>query len=323
MERVDLKDKKLICELDLNSRQSASQLGKKVGLSKQGVSLKINNLIKKGVIRSFISVLNTPLLGRLSFRLYFKLIDISPLEEKAFRNYLIKHLDVSWVVGCEGIWDYMVVVFPENFESFEKFMVDINNKFGKFIERKDLALVTRAYHFRSGYLLGKKKNIPDLIYAGQPAKVIKFDSKDERIISLLAKNSRISFVEMSSKVGLNVKTIVSRIERLRKLNVLEGHIITVDYDKLGFERYKVFIRTKNLNEVKEKSFIDSMRVHPYVLYYSKSIGSSDVELELIVKDSLHLREIISEIREGFGNSIKSYETMKIYAEYKLDFFPFR
>ena len=308
MERIDLKDKKLIYELDLDSRQSAAQLGKKVGLSKQSVSLKMNNLVRKKVIKSFITVLNTPLLGRLSFRLYFKLIDISPKEEELFREYLVNHLDVSWVVGCEGIWDYMAVVFPINFMSFEKTMVEINNKFGKFIERKDIALVTRAYHFRSGYLLGKKVKIPDLIYAGQPSNVVKFDSHDEKIMFYLAKNSREPIINLASKL---------------KLNVIEGTTITLDYDKLGFERYKVFIRTKNLEEISEKEFIDSMRRHPYVLYYSKSIGSSDVELELIVENSLHLRKVIAGIRKDFGNLIKSYETMKIYAEYKLDFFPFK
>ena len=322
MEKVNLKDKKLIYELDLDSRQSASQLGKKIGLSKQGVSLKINNLVKKGIIKSFITVFDTPLLGRLSFRLYFKLIDISPEEEEKFKKYLINHLDVSWVVGCEGIWDYIIVVFPSDFESFEKFMVDINNNFGKFVEKKEIALVTRAYHFHSDYLFGKKKSSSNLIYAGQPSEIVKFDSYDEEIMSNLAKNSRCTLVDLSKKLKLNIKTVINRVERLKKLNVLEGYTITVDYDKLGLERYKIFIRTKNLSDLNEKKFIDYIKIHPYVLYYSKSIGSSDVELEVIVEDTIHLRKIISEIRDNFGELIKSYETMKIYTEYKLNFFPF-
>jgi len=31
--------------------------------------------------------------------------------------------------------------------------------------------------------------------------------------------------------------------------------------------------------------------------------------------------VIAEIREKFGEIIKSYETLKIYKEYKLNFFP--
>ena len=322
MKPLNIKDRKLIYELDLDSRQTASQIGRKIGLSKQGVTLKINNLVKKGIIKRFVTVLNTKLLGRLSFRMYFKLIDANPIKERAFRDYLVNNRDVPWVVGCEGIWDYMIVVFPNDFESFENFSVKLNNRFGEYIEKKDIALVTVAYHFRSGYIFGKKSNISPLIYAGQPSKLIKFDEKDLKILSFLAKNARMPIADISRKVKLNAKTVANRINRLKELNIIEGFTISVDYNKIGFERYKIFIRIKNFSEKKENDFIDYSQKHPYVLYYSKSIGPSDVELELIVKDSLHLKEVLGEIREKFGGIIKSYEVMKIYSEFKLDFYPF-
>lgn len=319
--KLDLKDKKILYELDQDSRQSAAQLAKKVGLSKQGCTFKINNLVKKGVIQSFITVLNTSLIGNLSFRMYFKLIDISPQKEKEFRDYFIGHHDVPWIVGSEGIWDYVAVVFPADFAEFEKFNRELNNRYGQFIERKDIALVTVAYHFRSGYILGKKKELSPLVYAGQPKEVVKLDDTDRKILTILAKNARSSLVEISNLLKLPAKTISYRIEKLKKLNVIEGYTTSVDLDKIGFERYKVFIRTKNLSENLEKTFIQYARTHPFILYYSKSIGTNDVELELIVENSLHLREVIEKIRERFGEVIKSYEILKIYKEYKLDFFP--
>jgi len=95
----------------------------------------------------------------------------------------------------------------------------------------------------------------------------------------------------------------------------------VDLEKIGFERYKVFIRTKNLTEEKERTFIEYSRIHPNFLYYSKSIGNNDVELELIVKDGTQLRDIIAEIRNKFSEIIKSYESLKIYKEYMLNYYP--
>lgn len=319
--KLDMKDKKILYELDQDSRQSASQLAKKVGLSKQGCTLKINNLIKKGIISSFITVINTSLIGNLSFRMYFKLIDISPAQENEFKRYFVNHNDVPWIVGCEGLWDYLIVVFPADFAEFENFNRELSNKFGQYIERKDIALVTTAYHFRSGYILGKKKYLPPLIYAGQPKEVVKLDQTDRSILALLAKNARIPLIEISRNLKLPSKTISYRMEKLSRLNVIEGYTITVNLDQVGFERYKVFIRTKNLSEKVEKAFIQYARMHPYLLYYSKSIGVNDVELELIVMNSTHLREVIAEIREQFGEVIKSYEVLKIYKEYKLDFFP--
>ncbi len=319
--KLDMKDRKLLYELDINSRLSAAQLARKVGISKQGCTFKINNLVRKGVITSFPTVMNIALMGYLSFRLYFKLIDISPEEEEEFRRYLINHRDVPWLVGCEGAWDYIMVVFPPDFGSFEKFMEEFNNRFGRFIEKKDIALVTAAHHFRCGYLLGEKKDIPPMIYAGQPKKVERLDYTEKSTLVLLSKNARIPLVKIARTLGIAPKAAAYRIEKLKKLNIIEGFTVTVDLEKVGFERYKVFVRTKNMSEEREKSFMHYSGKHPYTLYYSKSIGANDVELEFILRDSRQLREIIADIRKRFGGIIKSYEILKIYREFKLNYYP--
>jgi len=319
--KLDLRDKKLLYELDINSRQSTSQLGKKSNLSKQGVTVKINNFLKQGVITSFPSVLNISLIGFLSFRIYIKLIDIPPKKEEEFRDYLINNSDVSWVVGCEGVWDYIFVVFPRSFDEFEKFSLELNNHYGRYIEKKDLALVTVSNHFRCGYLLGKKKDIPAMVYAGQPKKVIELDKTDKNILTLLSKDAKISLVDISKKLNLSPKTASYRIDKMTKLNIIEGFTISVDLNNIGFERYKLFIRVKDMNEKREKEFIKYAQLHPYILYYSKSIGTNDVELEFIVKNNAQLREILSDIREKFSDIIKSYEILKIYKEFKLNYYP--
>ena len=52
MVKIDLKDSKILYQLDINSKKSSSQIGKKVGLPKNMVTYRINNQIKKGVIVS-------------------------------------------------------------------------------------------------------------------------------------------------------------------------------------------------------------------------------------------------------------------------------
>jgi DNA-binding Lrp family transcriptional regulator len=319
--KLDLRDRKLLYELDIDSRQSTSQLGKKSHLSKQGVSLKINNYLKNGVITAFPSVLNISLMGFLSFRIYVKLIDISPKKEEQFRKYLVDHPDVAWLVGCEGIWDYIFVVFPKSFEEFENFSLKLNNFYGRYIDKKDLALVTASNHFRCGYLLGKKKNVPPMVYAGQPKKVLELDKIDKNILALLSKDARISPMEIHKKLKIAPKTASYRIDKMIKQNVIEGFTTSVDLGAIGFERYKILIRVKDMNEKREKEFIEYARLQPYVLYYSKSIGTNDVELELIVENNELLRKILADIREKFSDIIKSYEVLKIYKEFKLNYYP--
>ncbi len=54
MIKIDLKDRKILYQLDLNSRQSLTQIGKNVGLKKDVVSYRIKRLQDEGVIKDLL-----------------------------------------------------------------------------------------------------------------------------------------------------------------------------------------------------------------------------------------------------------------------------
>ena len=70
MDKVDLKDRKILYELDLDARQSLTQIGKKVGLKKDVVSYRINRLQEEGVIQNYWTAIDTFKLGYNVFRIY-------------------------------------------------------------------------------------------------------------------------------------------------------------------------------------------------------------------------------------------------------------
>ena len=53
MVKLDLKDRKILYQLDINCRQSNTQFGKKVGLSKQVVDYRIKRMEEDGVIKCY------------------------------------------------------------------------------------------------------------------------------------------------------------------------------------------------------------------------------------------------------------------------------
>ena len=75
MTQLDLKDKKILLELELNSRQSFSSIAKKVGLSKEVVNYRVNKLIKKEYKSTY--------LDRKSTRLNSSHTDISRMPSSA------------------------------------------------------------------------------------------------------------------------------------------------------------------------------------------------------------------------------------------------
>jgi len=54
MVNIDLKDRKILYELDLNARQSLNEIGKKVGLNKDSVAYRIKRMEDEGIIKKLL-----------------------------------------------------------------------------------------------------------------------------------------------------------------------------------------------------------------------------------------------------------------------------
>jgi len=129
---LDLKDRKLLYELDCNSRQTVQQLARKIGLSKDAVKYRINRLLKDGIIKSFNAVIDTGKLGFISFRFFLKFYQLSPEKEKEILDFLQKNKNLVWFVQAEGNWDIfgknyspdiIILLKKENLESIQMLLI--------------------------------------------------------------------------------------------------------------------------------------------------------------------------------------------------------
>ena len=69
-QELNLLDKKILYELDLNSRIPISTLAKNVRTSKETVNFRIKRLIKNGYIKGFVTTLYTSNLNRFYYKLF-------------------------------------------------------------------------------------------------------------------------------------------------------------------------------------------------------------------------------------------------------------
>lgn len=160
--KLDLKDKKILFELDFNARISYSELAKKVGLSKQGAEYKLNNLIKKGIIKGFYPVLNVPALGYLYCRLPISLHNVTKEKQDEIIKYLQEHPRVFWLLEMQGQYDLLIVIWAKSVTQFKEFIEEVEGKYGNHVQKKASVIATDVIHFQHRYLLGKKeRNIRD------------------------------------------------------------------------------------------------------------------------------------------------------------------
>ena len=101
--KLDLKDKKILYELDKNSRQSYSQLAKKVYLSQEATRYRVNRLIQNKVIFKFFTKIDVSKLGLTFYKVLIKFHNINEQKKEEIIHYLVKQPIVFRIniQGCE------------------------------------------------------------------------------------------------------------------------------------------------------------------------------------------------------------------------------
>ena len=62
---------------------------------------------------------------------------------------------------------------------------------------------------------------------------MKLDETDERILKNLMVDARLSARQLALKLGMSTVTILSRIKKLEKANIINGYTAIIDHEKLG------------------------------------------------------------------------------------------
>lgn len=313
---MDKKDTKILIELIQNSRIPINQLAKKVGLSREVVNYRLNNLIKNKIIKKFYANINSEKLGFSRSGCFFQLKNISKAKEKEFLNYLISHNFVNYASPIIGKWNFVFDILFKNKEQLTKTINEIKDKFSKYINN----FIIVSNDVEQEVFQTKLFDINKQIKKNKPEKELKIDNTDLKILSLLSKNSRIEYKEISKKLNLNANTIKNRIKNLENSRIIQNYTLSLNIKKLEYEWYNLQIKTDDLENPELREFL---RKNKKVIYFYKYLGNEnwDIDIGLIIKNSEELREFILDLREKFGNIIKIHDLYLAMEESKSNALP--
>lgn len=318
MVKLDLKDRKILYELDINSKQSYQSLAKKIQLSKDSTFYRVKKLQENRIIEEFVALTDVGKLGYMSFRLFIKLKNINQVKEGEVFNFFKKQKIVNWLVKVEGNWDIGMWLMCKGINELNQFSRLFKEKYINFIEKEWLSVYTKVHYFSRAYFLPEKKNNKDFIFVTEPSQIA-VKQKDLEILKLLVPNSRISILEIAEKLKISPKTVISRIKNLEKDKIIIGYRTKFDLEKLGVLYYKLHIKLHNLDKQKEKELKEYIFLHPNIVYYNETISGADIELDIQVYSVKEFRNIMEEIKNKFTDIIDSYEILEYLREYKHSF----
>lgn len=304
MTKIDLKDRKILYELDLNCRQSNSQIGKKVGLKRDVVSYRIKKLQEEGIIRNFWTFIDTFKLGYNVFRLYINYQYMTSKIKKEIIKYFVDYKN-SWVViSVKSEIDLAAVIWVKDIFEFYQFWNKTLDKYEDYFSKYSISIYTQSIVYKKSYLLPEEidksdRTISDMHCGGTPVVI---DETDYKLLNEIAENARIPLIELADKLGCSSQSINYRIKNLVKSGVINAFRVNLDYSKLDLHHYKVDIYLKD-HKLK-KPILQYLQEKPYIEYMNFSIGWSDLGPEFVVKDFDELMKILDEINNKFSGVIK-------------------
>lgn len=316
--KLDKKDRKILYELDKNSRQSFKQIGKKVGLSREVIQYRIKQLEKKGVIKGYQTLIDTSKLGYINCRFFIKFQKETPEEENKIIEYYKKNPKFWWVASIEGFRDLGLACWVKDIYEFYEIKEEILQKFGKYIDNLHISIYSKFYVYNRTYLIEKKQDTDSKQIMFFPEKA-KFDKKDFEILKILSKDARTNSIEISKKTGISITNINHRIKQMMEKRIIIRFKVLLDLEKIGYYWYKIEMQLTDTAIKKE--MLSYFHNHPNIVYAYETISENDIEFEIESNSPEEFRKILAEIRTKFSRYIKKYYHLLWFKEHKFSFMP--
>jgi len=316
MIKLDAYDKKIIEILLNNSREQLSTISKKIRLKRENVDYKIRRLIESKLIKEFNTEFNEEKLNIKHYTIFVQLMNLEENKEKEILSYLKNHPYISWIGLLAGKWSLTFDIFSTKNKELNIILKEITSNFGEYINEYVVLNLEDSSYYSYKYLGLKPHEFNKLTKEEK----IKLDETDYKILTLLNRNSRVTYVEISKPTKLTPNGIKKRVKNLEQKKIIKGYNITLDFKELGYEWYGIQLKLSKFNETTENKLKSFFKNHKSILFYYKYIGAWDYDIGIIVKNSNELRVFINELRKNFSEGIKINDVYLILEEatgYKL------
>jgi DNA-binding Lrp family transcriptional regulator len=314
---LDLKDKKILNEIEMNARISHSELGKKVGLSKQVIKYRVERLEKEKIIQGYFAIVDLLKLGYSIHVIYLKFQGLSSLKQEQWHKQIDQNNSIISSGKNAGEWDLTIVIKAKNSQELDKIFKQIISGKEDKIKKKIITTQIESTYLTETVFYNKKGKEATTV----GGKLLKIDEKDEEIITILAKDCRISLIDLSEKLNMSPNGTKERIKRLEKEKIITGYKTKINYELLGFLHFRVFIHSKKMS----KEFYEQIKIFLKTKGNIESLGRfwgyADIDFRIHAKDIFEFYNTITELKDKFMENILDIDSMIIVGWEGINYYP--
>ncbi|MDO8480742.1 MAG: Lrp/AsnC family transcriptional regulator [Nanoarchaeota archaeon] len=310
--QLDALDKKILYELDRNSRQSLVQLAKKIRRSRTTVDFRIHRLKQGNVIRNFVTLMRPSTLGLTPYKIFLQLQSVTEEDVQKIAS-VIETLPSHWSAKVNGSWDFIIGVMTNNVKKFNILKMKILSDLGPHIVKRSISTTTEITHFGRDYLVGgKHKEVHQWVADFLP---LNLTTTELQMLKLLSMNSRLTVKEISQETELDALTVVHKLKRFSKQGVIYMHNISLNLDTIGFSAFKVLVYFRYYTPKLRETFVSYCQTRPHLINLVECIGEWDVELDFELPRIEDLYQELRDLRSAFAGQIIHTDILLVEKEY--------
>lgn len=124
------------------------------------------------------------------------------------------------------------------------------------------------------------------------------DERDLIILRELVRNARVSYVELSEKLGITEAAVRKRVKKLEETGVIRGFTANVDPSILGFNSVAIIGLDTRPDSL--MSAVEYIRTIKNVRYVALSSGDHMIMFEIWCKDQHELSHVVDKVKKLDG-----------------------
>ncbi|MBS3068829.1 Lrp/AsnC family transcriptional regulator [Candidatus Micrarchaeota archaeon] len=318
MQKLDLLDRRILCELDLNARIPASALAKKLHKSKETVNFRINRLLEGKCLKGFYAVFNTSGLGFYYYKIYFKLNSIHPGKEKEIFEYIAKQRRIAYLASMEGYYDGVFLIMAKSPTDLMAFLHPFMKLYGTCIREREISTFLSTHRFNQKFLYSGGAQA-DWHYPYEMGNY-PLGETDAKILKSISSSARLPIVEIAKQAGIDAKRAQYRLKKLEKGGIILAYTTALDFGKLGLQFVQLNI---SLNDpTAGRQMLSHFNSTNRCLFAIEMMGRYDLTIELHVENNAQLQRIMAAFKEKFSSKCNECDVSTITKEYVVIWGPF-
>lgn len=309
-------DWKILALLDKDARMAAAAIGRETHVAKERVLYHIRQLVQRGHIKGFHTILNLTGLGYQYYTLYLKLRRTTPETDKEFTAFLQQEPLCAEYLLCEGAQNCIIHLLAPDNEAVQAFLFRLRERFGS-------SQLTKQLHTRIATTLVSQQYLHHTMHdrkrmVDQQGARRELSDEEWTLLVLLASDARASLTALGKRIGRTARTVLNRMRALTESGIIVAYTVEPNLERIGKRQVQLCTSLRNDRRAAITEFFDRtgacMRVTEF-------LGEYDLAVDLCVSDEQQLREIIDAFRERHIGDYDYYTVLTIHNRHTVGWSP--